>query len=89
MERSIDFVEKYKIRVKQEHAVTAILRLIHEPTEKEAVTIGNIANVDGFANQKAIIKYIANWMKLHIKKIHRLKYTGRRACSRDRTSMKS
>lgn len=59
VERSIDFVEKYKIQVKPEHAVTAILRLIHEPTEKEAVTIGNIANVDGFANQKAIIKYIA------------------------------
>ncbi len=59
VECSIDFVEKYKIRVKQEHAVTAILRLIHEPTEKEAVTKGNIAKVDGFAHQNAIIKYIS------------------------------
>jgi len=53
------FIEKYQIPVSPENAVLTMIRLIHDPSEEEAVKIGNLSNVDGFAKQEGEEKYIA------------------------------
>lgn len=55
----LKFMDKYQISVSPEDAVYSMLRLIHDPSEKEAVNIGNLSNVDGFAKQEGEEKYIA------------------------------
>ncbi len=54
-----DFVEKYNVEYTPDGAVAHLLRLINNPTEKEAVKIGNLHNVDGFARKNGEEKYIA------------------------------
>lgn len=55
----IPFIEKYNIEYTPETAIGHIERLIKYPTQEEAITIGNINNVDGFAKQDGVEKYIA------------------------------
>lgn len=59
VEAGIKLVEKYNIAVTPENAMSGIERLIFEPTMEEAKTIGDLENVDGFAVQKGLTKYIA------------------------------
>jgi len=53
------FVEKYDVEYTPQLASGHLKRLIHLPTEEEAVTIGNLQNVDGFARKEGESKYIA------------------------------
>ena len=55
----LPFVDKYDVEYSPELAVGHLKRLIHLPTEEEAVTIGNLQNVDGFARQQGQEKHIA------------------------------
>lgn len=55
----LEFMDKYQISVPPENAVCSMLRLIHDPSEEEAVNIGNLSNIDGFAKQEGEEKYIA------------------------------
>lgn len=55
----LEFVEKYDVEYTPETAVGHLKRLIFQPTEEEAVTIGNLQNVDGFARKQGLEKYIA------------------------------
>lgn len=55
----LDFVNRYDVEYTPEIAVGHLKRLIHMPTEEEAVRIGNLQNVDGFARKQDKIKYIA------------------------------
>lgn len=55
----LPYVEKYNIVYTPEHAVGSLKRLIASPTEEEAVHIGNLQNVDGFARKQGEAKYIA------------------------------
>ncbi len=56
----MEFVEKYDVEYTPELAVRHLKRLIHLPTEEEAVTIGNLQNVDSFARKQGEAKYIAH-----------------------------
>ena len=56
---SMRFVEKYHIKISAKQAIGSYLRLILAPTVEEAVTIGNVPNVDGFVVQGNEKKYIA------------------------------
>ena len=53
------FVKKYNVEISKENAIAGIIRLVNKPTLEEAKTIGDLKNVDGFANQKGVEKYIA------------------------------
>lgn len=53
------FVQKYNIEISKDNAIAGIIRLVNNPTLEEAKTIGDLKNVDGFANQKGVEKYIA------------------------------
>ena len=53
------FADKYGIRYSDENAVSGVSRLIRYPTEEEAVKIGDLANVDGFAAKKNKKTYMA------------------------------
>lgn len=53
------FVQKYNVEISKENAISGIIRLVNHPTLEEAKTIGDLKNVDGFANQKGVEKYIA------------------------------
>lgn len=55
----LPFVEKYGVEYTPQLAVAHLKRLIHLPTAEEAVTIGNLQNVDGFARKQGEQKYIA------------------------------
>lgn len=55
----LDFVDKYNVEYTPEIAVGHLKRLIHLPTEEEAVTVGNLQNVDGFARKQGEAKHIA------------------------------
>lgn len=55
----ISFVETYGVEYTPDISVGHLKRLIHLPTEEEAVKIGDLQNVDGFARQKGQTKYIA------------------------------
>ncbi len=59
VQAGIALVEKYNIEITCENAMSGIERLIFEPTMEEAKTIGDLENVDGFAVQKGLTKYIA------------------------------
>lgn len=54
-----EFVKKYDVDYSTEMAVGRLQRLIMFPTEEEAVKIGNLENVDGFARKQGEHKYIA------------------------------
>ena len=56
---AIPFTEKYPVEYSPEIASGHLERLIKKPTNEEAVILGNINNVDGFANQNGMKKYIA------------------------------
>ena len=66
--RAQEFSEKYGLSYSESVALFPIKRLINDPTESEAVNIGNLTNVDGFAKQKGIEKYVA---KLDIETLNR------------------
>lgn len=53
------FLNKYHISYNESDALSTIIRLIEMPTLREAVNIGDIRNVDGFANKEGVEKYIA------------------------------
>lgn len=55
----LDFVEKYDIEYSLEGTIGHLKRLIHMPTEEEAIKIGNLQNVDGFARKQGEKKYVA------------------------------
>ncbi|MBQ3509764.1 MAG: glycosyltransferase [Peptococcaceae bacterium] len=55
----LEFVDRYDVEYTPELAVGHLKRLIHMPTEEEAVKIGNLQNVDGFARKQDETKYIA------------------------------
>ena len=56
---ALPLFEEFDYQIIPEETLTPILRLIESPTNEEAVTIGNIENVDAFAKQNGIHKYIA------------------------------
>lgn len=53
------FVEKHQIYMLPDMAIGRLERLIHNPTEEEAVAIGNLSNADGFVSKKGEKKFIA------------------------------
>lgn len=55
-----NFINKYNVQIQPDEALSEFYRLINNPTAEEAVTIGNLPNIDGFVAQKNQIKYIAN-----------------------------
>ena len=59
LELGIDFIKKYDVEYTPEISVGHLERLVKNPTIDEAVEIGNINNVDGFAKQAGVEKYIA------------------------------
>jgi len=63
IKEGLDFAEKYNVEFTAESSVGHLKRLIYLPTEQEAVTIGNLQNVDGFARKQGEEKYIANITK--------------------------
>ncbi|GEQ20927.1 hypothetical protein CBU02nite_14330 [Clostridium butyricum] len=58
--QSYTFVNKYNVQISPEEAIEAMYRLVNEPTVEEAISIGNLPNIDGFVAQKNEIKYLAN-----------------------------
>lgn len=63
-----EFAEKYQVEFRPDLSVGQLKRLIHMPTEEEAVNIGNLANVDGFVKAKAEKKHIAYVTEYQLKK---------------------
>ena len=61
---AISIIEKYQIVIDPKETIIPIVELIDNPTNEEAKTIGNIENVDAFAKQNGVHKYIAN-LSLH------------------------
>ncbi len=59
IQENVEFVKKYNIEYTPETSVGHLQRLIDLPTEEEAVLIGNVQNVDGFARKRGQDKYIA------------------------------
>lgn len=59
IQEGLKFVEKYDVEYTPEISVGHLKRLIHLPTEEEAVKIGNLQNVDGFARKQGEEKFIA------------------------------
>ena len=55
----LGFVEQYDVEYTPEISVGHLSRLIHLPTEEEAVMIGDLSNVDGFARKQGETKRIA------------------------------
>lgn len=55
----MDFVEKYDVEFTPQISVGQLKRLIHFPTTEEAVNIGSLQNVDGFARKQDRPEYIA------------------------------
>ena len=53
------FAQKYDVECTPELVCGHLKRLIHLPTEEEAVTIGDLQNVDGFARQQGQEKFVA------------------------------
>ena len=56
---ALPFVERYDVEYTPQIAAGHLLRLMHLPTEEEAITIGNLQNVDGFARKQGQSKFIA------------------------------
>lgn len=59
IQMGLGFVDQYEVEYTPETAVGHLKRLIHLPMEEEAVNIGNLQNVDGFARKQGEEKYIA------------------------------
>lgn len=59
MREGLDFVAKYDVEYTPEISVGHLSRLIHLPTEEEAIMIGNLSNVDGFVRKQGDAKHIA------------------------------
>lgn len=59
LSEGLEFVEKYHVECRPEASIVRLQRLIEVPTEEEAVTIGNLRNVDGFARKTGEHKCIA------------------------------
>ena len=59
LDEGISFAVKYPVEYTPEAAIGHLQRIIVEPTEEEAVLIGNMNNVDGFARQSGEEKHIA------------------------------
>ena len=55
----LDFVGKYDVAFTPQISVGQLKRLIHFPTAEEAVNIGNLKNVDGFARKQGEAGHIA------------------------------
>ena len=55
----IDVEKKYALEIKQEDILELLTSLIENPTEEEAIKVGNIKNVDSFAGKKGEQKFIA------------------------------
>lgn len=53
------FVQKYNVECRPDTSIVQLQRLIRFPTEKEAVKIGNLKNVDGFARKMGEHKCVA------------------------------
>lgn len=56
---ALPLFDEFNYEIIPEETIIPILRLIESPTNTEAVTIGNIENVDAFAKQNGVHKYIA------------------------------
>lgn len=56
---ALPFADKYPVECTPELVCGHLKRLIHLPTEEEAITIGDVRNVDGFARQQGQEKYVA------------------------------
>lgn len=55
----LKFADDYQIEFRPEISIAQLKRLIHRPTEEEAVTIGDLCNIDGFVKTQNADKYIA------------------------------
>ena len=64
----LEFVKQYEVEYTPDISVAHLKRLIHFPTEEEAITIGNLQNVDGFARKQGEAKYIARVTAEQLKK---------------------
>ena len=56
---SIPFASKYPVEYRPEDAMGHLQRVIENPTDQEAIMLGNLRNVDGFARSSDEEKYIA------------------------------
>lgn len=56
---ALPFADKYPVECTPELVCGHLKRLIHLPTQEEAVTIGDMQNVDGFARQQGQEKCVA------------------------------
>ena len=59
--------KEFNFEIDVNQAIKPLLRLIEKPTMEEAINIGDIENVDAFAKQKGIKKYIGKLTKENIK----------------------
>lgn len=59
VQTGLDFAVKYDVEYTPQIAAGHLKRLIHMPTEDEAVTIGNMQNVDGFTRKQGEAQYLA------------------------------
>lgn len=53
------YTEVYNISVDKDTAIQSVIRLIEKPSVEEAITIGNVKNVDGYGTIEGLDKYIA------------------------------
>lgn len=67
IQTGLEFVKKYDVEYTPEISVGHLKRLIHFPTEEEAINIGSLQNVDGFARKMGEEKYIAYITKDQLK----------------------
>lgn len=58
-EFSKNIFKEFNLKISIDNIMKPLLRLIENPTLEEAKTIGNLKNLDGFANQKDEVKYLA------------------------------
>lgn len=59
LSKGLAFVQKYNVECRSESSIVQLQRLIRFPTENEALKIGNLKNVDGFARKAGEHKCIA------------------------------
>jgi len=58
-EIALPLFKEMSLNISREDAIAPILSMIENPSEEQAIIIGDIPNVDGFAAKKGIIKFIA------------------------------
>ena len=59
VETGLSFVDRYEVETTPELSVGMLTRLIRFPTEEEAVTIGDLKDVDDFVTVEGQTKYVA------------------------------